>query len=188
MSDPQPYDPRQQKILSPEEQAMQQPYSMRFPKETRSKDEQTQRLDSFLRTLGPEKANKSSDTASQKSNAHSKDNFDVLNRQLNDPEIKNGHDTSKAMLTTEQSKRGYDDIIRFMDINHRLNETNKKLTDDYMILKDVKPEEFRKVGKELHQYLNDDLKGNQVPIYAYNVAQRKFNSMLTKLDIIRAKL
>jgi hypothetical protein len=83
MSDPQPYDPRQQKILSPEEQAMQQPYSMRFPKETRSKDEQTQRLDSFLRTLGPEKANKSSDTASQKSNAHSKDNFDVLNRQLN---------------------------------------------------------------------------------------------------------
>jgi hypothetical protein len=193
MSAPQPYDPKK-KPLSPEELAMQQPYSMRFPKETgNQRDEQTQKLDNFLRTLKPEKADQSSDTASQKDNTLGSD---TLNGRKAKDDIGVSYDGNDSLqrdikqhLHIEQQNKGFDVISTIMNIDNRLNKTYKhKLTDDYMRGRGVNPNEFRSTGRKLHDYLKAALEDKDIPTLDYKIALEKFNRMVKKIDIARAKL
>jgi len=176
-----PHDPN----TSPEKKALQ---SVRFaPKEIKSKDERTQRLDSFLRTLGPEKADKPSDTTSQKNNGLGSD---TLNGRKAKDDIGVSYDGLDSLqnyqiLRPEQKDKGFDVISSIMDIDNRLNKAYMhKLSDDYMKDRGVDPKEFRDAGKKLHKYLKDALNGDLVSIGSYERAYERVYRMAKKLGNI----
>jgi len=185
-------DPRQKKILTPEEQAM-RPQSIRFSKDTGSKDERTQRLDSFLRTLGPEKADKPSNTTSQKNNGLGSDTLNGRRKAEDNIGVSYGGLDSlqreiKNKLQIDQQNKGFDAVSDMLDTDNRLNQINKKLTDDYMRDRGVDPKEFRDAGKKLHKYLKDDLDEKPVSSIDFEIAYKKFNRLAHKLGDIDKRI
>jgi hypothetical protein len=187
-----PQDPRSRKI-SPEQAAMQKAH---FPKETdensnEAKDEQKQKLNKFLRALGTQKT----DTASQKPNEldnRQKNNAlrpDTLNskRSKDNIGVLHGIDSSNGQITgklvIEQKRRGNYDIRKNIEMVERLNQRNRKLTDNYMKDRGVDPNEFQETGKKLYDLLKADLDGKSVSTIDYEIAHKKFSRMLNKLDI-----